>query len=385
MVQFFLKRLKGRNYENKVFRTKTGITAAILGLVSNALLFGGKIAVGLISGSVSIMADAVNNLSDTASSLITLIGFRIAGKPADNEHPYGHERFESISGLMVSILIIYVGFQFLHTSYDKIIEPADLSLNAAVFFVLVLSILIKIWQSRMYYSLGREIHSETLKVTGKDSLNDVIVTMAVLFSAGVEYFSGWRIDGYAGLVIALYIMYSGITMIKDFIDELMGSRPTPEDIKAMEDMLSSYPCIFGFHDLLVHSYGPNMRFASVHIEVDESWSLKDAHYVIESIERDFREHLQVDMVCHLDPVAVNDSHYMAVYHGLQAIVANLKLNLRMHDFRLEDETKTLKFEIVIPQKCPMTDEEILDRLSEKIRQTIGNYEVHVVFDHNYLL
>lgn len=386
MSSFLLNYLKNKGYQKNILRTKVGVAAAILGLLSNALLFAGKIVIGLISGSVSIMADAINNLSDTASSLITLVGFRVAGKPADNEHPYGHERFEAISGLMVSILVILVGFQFLQTAFDKIRHPADLTLTLTVFVVLALSLIIKIWQSRMYKGFGKAIKSDTLKATGQDSLNDVITTITVLFSAAVEYFTGWHIDGYVGFLIALYIMYSGVSMIRDFINELLGSRPTQEELSKMEEKLSSYDMIFGFHDLLIHSYGPLRRFGSVHIELDESWTLREADEVLETIERDFKESLDVDLVCHPDPVAVEDTEYMRIYQELQRIVTGCGLGLRMHDFRLNQKSENcLSFDLVIPPKCPVKDEELYKQIKKKVQETIGDYEIRIQFDYNYLL
>ncbi|HCE13039.1 MAG TPA: cation transporter, partial [Enterococcus sp.] len=258
-------------------RVAIGVRAGWLGLGSNLVLFIGKFLIGLSAGSVSIMADAINNLTDTASSLLTLIGFRIAGKPADSEHPYGHARFESISGFVVSLLITFVGGQFLLSSINKIITPEHIRLSPMLFVVLILSIGIKVWQGLMYRSLSKKIDSATLQASGQDSINDVITTVAVLLSAIVEWLTGWRVDGYVGLLIALYILYNGIQMIRTFINDLLGSRPTEAELTEMEERLASYQTILGFHDLLVHNYGPSNRFASVHIEVDDTWTLNQAH------------------------------------------------------------------------------------------------------------
>lgn len=386
MTNFLVKKLKQKGYESTQLRTKIGIAAALLGLISNGLLFTGKIIIGLISGSVSIMADAINNLSDAFSSIMTLVGFRISAKPADKEHPYGHERFEYISGLLISILIIYVGLQFLNSSFQKILHPAFVTLTPTVFIVLTLSVLIKIWQSRMYQSFGREIKSDTLKATGQDSLNDVITTVAVLFSAIFEYFTRLRVDGYIGFVIALYILYSGIMMIRDFIDTLMGSRPTEEYIDVIEERLRSYPELLGFHDLLVHSYGPNKKFASVHVEMDDSWSLSEAHWVIDEIEDDFKEQLDVDMVCHIDPVPVNDPNYNLVYHQLHQIIMDLNLGIHLHDLKMNKKNpEKITFDLVIPQKCPVPDDQLKEQITQLIHEQIGDYQIKINFDHNYLL
>ena len=300
MLRFFLKRMKG----NATDRTMIGKLAGYLGLLSNALLFVAKFLIGLSAQSVSIMADAINSLSDTASSFLTLIGFRIAAKPADREHPYGHERFEYISGFVVSLLITFVGFQFLKNAFEKIIAPEPIRLSPWLFIVLILSIGLKLWQGLMYRQLAKKIDSATLQANGQDSFNDVLTTVAVLLSALIEWGTGWRVDGYIGLLIALYILFSGIMMIRTFINELLGARPTEAEIREMEDRLDRYPTILGYHDLLVHNYGPKNRFASVHIEVNESWSLSQAHEVIDAIEHDFQRNLQVELVCHLDPVPI---------------------------------------------------------------------------------
>ena len=219
MLNFLINKITSRWKGNR--RTSVGILGGILGLLSNLLLFLAKFFIGSLSGSVSIMADAINNLSDTASSVITLAGFKIAGKPADEDHPYGHERFEYISGFVISILVTYVGIRFLDSSFMKILHPSSVLLSPIVYIVLILSILMKFWQSFMYRRLGREINSDTLKATAQDSINDVYTTIAVLISAIIEWFSGWRIDGYIGFLIALYIIYSGVKMIMSFINDMI--------------------------------------------------------------------------------------------------------------------------------------------------------------------
>lgn len=365
-------------------RTKKGILAGILGLISNAVLFAAKLMIGLLSGSVSIMADAINSLSDTASSALTLVGFKIAAKPADQEHPYGHERFEYISGLFVSIIISYVGFQFLEKSFLKILNPENIRLSPVVFGVLVFSIVLKAFQGRMYQRIAKSIHSETLKATAQDSYNDVFTTLTVLVSAGIERLWGWRIDGYIGFLLAIYILYSGLNMLKDFVYELLGSRPTTQEIKAMEHHLDVSEDILGYHDLLVHNYGPSKKFASVHIEVDDQLDLNHAHKIIDQIEKDFLKSLDVDLVCHIDPVAVNNEEYRDVYSKLKKIVAETAEGLTIHDLRIIHQN-LLQFDVVVPKKCTFTDQELLRILRTRIDTEIGEYQLDVTFDHNYLL
>jgi cation diffusion facilitator family transporter len=382
MLNFLLKKIEKENKETQ--RTKVGQLAGVLGLLSNLVLFIGKFLIGFAAGSVSIMADAMNSLSDTISSVLTLIGFKVAAKPADSEHPYGHERFEYISGLLISLIIALVGFQFLKSSFEKILNPEPIKLSLALFIVLIASIVIKVLQGRMYLTLSKKIDSQTLKATSKDSLNDVYTTLAVLVSALFEWVTNLRIDGYVGFLLALYILYSGYTMVKDFINELLGSRPTDKEIQEMEKKLSSYGSILGYHDLLVHDYGPQNRFASVHIEVDAGMTLTKAHHIIDEIEKDFHNKLDVELVCHLDPVNIRDANYIAIFHRMRSIVLQIDEKLRMHDFRLKSE-QILQFDLVIPDDFHLTDTELIDLLQQAVHEKIGTYGLDVTLDHNYLL
>ncbi|MDN6640583.1 MAG: cation diffusion facilitator family transporter [Tetragenococcus sp.] len=376
------KIIKNKSQEEQ--RTKVGQLAGTLGLISNIILFFGKFFIGFIANSVSIMADAINSLSDMISSILTLIGFKVAAKPADKEHPYGHERFEYISGLAVSFVIIIVGFQFLQSSFAKILEPESTAFSIRIFIVLLVSIVIKIWQINMYKRLAQKIGSQTLQASGKDSLNDIFTTVTVLFSALIEYLTNWRIDGFIGFILALYIIYTGLRMIKDFIDELLGSRPSDQEIRVMEARLASYPSILGYHDLLVHNYGPQSKFASVHVEVDASWSLTYAHQVIDMIEKDFQENLAVELVCHLDPVAIHDAYYLEVNKELMNILADLGEGLKMHDLRIKSNN-TLQFDLVIPEGITEDEDQLLAEIRQAVNERIGNYHLDVRLDHNYLL
>lgn len=383
MLEHFVeKMIKNKNREEQ--RTKVGQIAGVIGLVSNIVLFLGKFSIGFIANSVSIMADAINSLSDMISSILTLVGFKVAAKPADKEHPYGHERFEYISGLAVSFIIMLVGVQFLQSSFNKILDPESITFSVLIFIVLLASIIIKIWQGKMYGKLAKKIDSQTLQASGKDSLNDVFITITVLLSALVEYISGWHIDGFVGFVLALYIIYTGIKMIKDFIDELLGSRPLDYEIQIMEARLANYPSILGYHDLLVHNYGPQSKFASVHIEVDASWDLTDAHQVIDMIEKDFKENLEVELVCHLDPVAIHDDQYLKINQELNNILADLNQGLKMHDLRIKNHN-VLQFDLVIPEGITENENQLVEDIRQLVMKRIGNYHLDVRLDHNYLL
>jgi len=366
-------------------RTKKALMAGVWGLLTNVILFVAKLMIGLLSGSVSIMADAINSLSDTASSVLTLVGFKIAAKPADPEHPYGHERFEYISGLFVSLIITYVGFQFLHSSIEKIIDPENIALSPIIFLVLVFSIALKVIQGRMYKKTAKMIDSETLHATAKDSYNDVYTTFAVLLSASVEWLTGWRVDGYIGFLLALYILYSGVMMLREFVYELLGSRPTVEQIQAMEEQLNGYTKILGYHDLLVHNYGPNQRFASVHVEVDDRLDLNEAHKIMDIIEKDFKRSLGVELVCHLDPVPVNNENYQEILNELKKIINETAEGLKIHDFRMIHKGQILQFDVVVPEGTRLSDEELERMMRIQIEKRVGQYQLDITFDHNYLL
>lgn len=387
MINFLINRFEKKQQKNSDIRTAFGIFAGILGLLSNLLLFVSKLLIGLISGSVSIMADAMNNLSDTVSSVLTLVGFYISGKPADEEHPYGHERFEYISGMLVSLLITFVGFQFFMTSIDRIKNPQSITVTPVILIILVLSILIKVWQSIFYKRVAKKIDSNTLVATAKDSLNDAFTTIAVLVSATVEGITGLKIDGFVGLVIACYIIISGLALIREFVNELMGLRPNQAAIDEMKLYLSSVSEIVGYHDLLIHQYGPNKTFASVHIEIDDRWDLTTAHETIDEIEYTFKNQLGVDLVCHIDPVNLHDQKQQFIHQELKKIIKGINNELKGHDIRFVDHggNPRILFDLVVPNHFKGTDQELKIRLQEQVYKNIGDYIVDVTFDHNYLL
>ena len=362
-------------------RQRVGVLSGRVGLVSNLFLFGIKLVAGLMSGSISIVTDAMNNLGDSASSVITLLGFRAASKPADKEHPFGHERSEYISGLIISIIIIYVGLQFLSTSTNQIMHPTPLNTSPLVFVLLIVSIVIKVLQGQFYRKMAKEIQSNTLQNSAQDSINDVYITTMVLVSSLLETWTGWQIDGYAGALLSIFIIYSGIQAIRDSIDDLLGKRPSKVEIRQMKDLLEQYDNIVGYHDLLVHSYGPNQTFATIHIEIDDSWNLTRAHHLIDCIEEDFKHKLGVELVCHLDPIAIQNEHDTAIYRQVKAILKDF--NLKFHDFKVEHQT--ILFDIVLPDNPQLTDDALFMQIEQKIHEQIGNYEVKIIFDRLDLL
>ncbi len=372
---------------NEEARMRLAIVSGRVGLVSNLLLFIIKLIAGTMSGSISIITDGMNNLGDSASSLLTLFGFRAASKPADKEHPYGHERSEYITGLLISVIIIYVGIQFFTSSIQQILNPTSLNASPIVFALLVMSIIAKMMQGNFYRTAAKSIHSNTLHGAAQDSINDVYVTTIVLISAMVETFTGWQIDGYAGALLSIIIVYSGIQAINDSINDLLGTRPSKDEIHEMKELLDQYNSIVGYHDLLVHNYGPNKTFATIHIEIDDSWDLKHSHRVIDDIEIDFTEKLGVELVCHVDPIAIQNEEHTAIYRQVKQILKSFHLALKFHDFKVEsiDDESHITFDVVVPDNVEETNDELLRMIQEKIQQDIGPYKLIIEFDRLDLL
>lgn len=371
--------------ENK--RLRVGLLAGIVGLISNLVLFFTKLSAGWLSGSVSIMTDAINSLSDTASSILTIVGFKVAAKPPDKEHPYGHERFEYISGFVVSMIIIFVGFQFLTTSVDRIMNPTRLATNPLIFFLLFLSIIAKIAQGRFYKSAATTIHSTTLRGAAQDSYNDVYTTLIVLISSFVEYATGLTTDGYAGTLLAIFIIYSGINMIREAMDDLLGTRPNEKELAEIQAHFEQFDAILGYHDLLVHNYGPNKTFASIHIEVDDSWSLPEAHIVSDQIEKHFKDELGIDLICHLDPIAIQNEEHTMIYRQVKTILKSYQLNLKFHDFQVEEfpSYKKISFDIDVPEEITTPNEQLCAVITKDITSVIKDAKVSITVDRLSLL
>lgn len=332
-----LLRLFVKNYENKDeprVRAGVGRLSGIVGIGANCLLFAGKLVAGLLSGSMSIMADAMNNLTDAASSIVTLIGFRLAERPADEDHPYGHARYEYLSGLAVAALIVVIGFELAKGSVEKIFHPEAVEASWVAVAVLVASIVVKLWLAAFNRRLGRHIDSQTLLATAADSRNDVIATGAVLISTLVERFSGWKVDGYMGLAVALFILYSGAMLAKETISPLLGENATPELRKLILETIHSDERVLGYHDLMVHDYGPGQRFASLHVEMDQRDDPLLCHEIIDNLERACYEKHNVHLVIHYDPVVIGDEELDAMRQMVAQLLAQQDSRLTLHDFRM---------------------------------------------------
>lgn len=362
-----------------------GQLAGWVGIASNLVLFVAKLLIGLFTGSISILADATNNLSDCASSVITLVGFKLSSMPADEQHPYGHARFEYISGLVVSFLIIAIGFEFFISSVRKISNPEPVEFSTMVSVVLLLSILIKWWQGGFNKTLGKRIGSETLIATAADSRNDVIATVAVLIGTLAEHFFGWKVDGYMGVAVAAFILISGVKLVGQTLNPLLGMAPDQELVTAIESKILDYDSVIGLHDLVVHNYGPEHCFASVHVEVPARQDIMISHDIIDNIERDFAVDMGIELVIHLDPIITNDERANALHTYVDKIAKEIDPVLTIHDFRMvEGQTHTnLIFDIVLPPRYKLSDAALREELAKRIRLLDESYSCVIKVDRSY--
>ena len=332
LLRLFVK--NSENTASPAVRGAVGKLSGIVGIVCNLLLFILKLLVGTLSGSVSITADAMNNLSDAASAIVTLIGFKLAEKPADEDHPYGHARYEYLSGLAVAALIIVIGFELARTSVEKIINPAAVEFSLPVVIVLAGSILVKLWLSLFNRTLGKKIGSQTLLATSADSRNDVIATAAVLLAAVTEALTSWKVDGFMGLGVAIFILYSGVQLARETISPLLGETASPELRQLILEILESQERVLGYHDLMVHDYGPGQRFASLHVEMDQREDPLLCHEIIDNIERVCLQQHNIHLVIHYDPVAVGDTELDSMREYVIRTLQEQDSRLNLHDFRM---------------------------------------------------
>ncbi|MBP3305087.1 MAG: cation transporter [Oscillospiraceae bacterium] len=380
-----LLRLFVKNYEdaeNPAVHGAVGKLAGVTGIVCNALLFLGKLITGWLAGSLSIMADAVNNLSDAASSVVTLLGFRLAQRPADKDHPYGHARYEYLSGLAVAVLILVIGVELVKSAITKILHPEPAVISAVTVTVLIASVAVKLWMSGFFASLGKRIRSTTLRAASVDSRNDVLATSAVLGSCLIQYFFNVNLDGYVGLAVALFILWSGVNIAKETISPLLGKQADPLLVEKLTEMVLSHNKILGIHDLLVHDYGPGQCFASVHAELDDQEDSVACHDVIDHIERQAYEELNVHLVIHFDPVAVGDAQREEMRETVDEIIHSLDPQLSMHDFRLIRDTGETKlmFDLAVPYGMDSSRERLKQEIDEALRARGKQCTTEIHFD-----
>ena len=375
-----------RNTENPSVRGAYGILCSIVGIVLNLLLFAGKYLAGSLSGSLAIMADAFNNLSDAASSFVTLIGFRFAGRGPDTDHPFGHGRYEYISGLVVSFLILLMGIELGQSSIEKILHPEAMEGGWLTVLILLVSIAVKFYMHRYNRKIGEKIDSAAMKATAMDSLSDSIATAVVLICTVIYLATDVNLDGWGGGLVALFIIYTGITSIRDTLSPLLGQAPDPEYVQKIETIVKAHPEILGIHDLVVHDYGPGHRLISLHGEVSGDGDIYVLHDVIDRIEQELHEKLGCEAVIHMDPIAANDEHVNAMREKVEELLARWDSRISLHDFRMvEGPTHTnLIFDAVVPQDLAATEETAKKKIEQLIAQLGEQYRAVVKIDRFYV-
>ena len=368
---------------SKRTRAAIGKMSGIMGILCNILLFALKLIAGTLAASVSITADALNNLSDAASSIVTLLGFKLAEKPADDEHPYGHARYEYLSGLAVAAMIIVIGYELAQSSVNKILNPTAVEFSAVTLIVLAGSITVKLWLSLFNRKLGRMIHSSALEATSADSRNDCIATGAVLIAGLVERFTSWQIDGWMGLAVALFILYSGAMLARETISPLLGETADESLRELILDYVSSHEKVLGYHDLMVHDYGPGQRFASLHVEMDKDECPLMCHEIIDDLERECMQSHGIHLVIHYDPVVINDPELERMRNLVSAILKVKDSRLSIHDFRMvpgESHTNLI-FDVALPFDLRGQEKTIQTSLEAALNDLgEGKYYTVITFD-----
>ena len=370
-------------YEDPKKRAEIGKMSGLIGIACNFLLAGSKIAVGNFAGSTSIVADGLNNMSDAASSAVTLIGFKLAEKPADREHPYGHARFEYLASLVVSAMILVIGLELAQKSVEKIKNPIPVEFSCVTLAVLVFSILMKSGMAVFNSRMGKKIQSTTLIATAADSRNDVVTTTAVLLATLAEHFFGWKADGPMGILVSMFVLYSGVTLAKETISPLLGEGADAKIRTELMNYVKEHPLVLGCHDLMVHDYGPGKCYASIHVEMDKDVDPMKCHDVIDHIERECLEKFGTNLVIHYDPVSTNDLELEEMREFVEQLLVKRDERLLVHDFRMrEKEGKTeLMFDLVLPDTMQEEKENIRKMLEESL-ESAGkqNITLNITFD-----
>ena len=382
----FLLRVLVKNYDkpnDPRVRSAVGKMSGIVGIICNIILFILKLIVGTVSGSVSITADAMNNLTDATSAIVTLVGFKLAEKPADEDHPYGHARYEYLSGLAVAAMIVVIGFELAKTSVEKIFHPTAVEFSLPLAIVLIGSILVKLWMYLFNRALGKHIASSALLATSADSRNDAISTSVVLLAAVIELLTQWRIDGYMGLAVALFILYSGAMLAKETISPLLGETASPELRELIVSVVTAQPKVLGYHDLMVHDYGPGQRFASMHVEMSVMDDPLECHELIDNLERECLKQHNVHLVLHYDPVVTGDAEMDRIKAVVEEILVTRDSRITIHDFRMvrgKGHTN-LVFDIALPAELMGQKKQIKKQMDEALAQKEEkNYYTVVTFD-----
>lgn len=380
LLRLFVK--DHRNTADPAVHSAVGKLAGVTGIVCNFLLFAVKLLAGILSGAVSVLADALNNLSDAASSVVTLLGFRLAQRPADKDHPYGHARYEYLSGLIIAVLILFIGVELVKSSVQKIISPAPIAFSVVTVVILLCSVGIKLWMCLFYRDLGKRICSTTLKAAAVDSRNDVIASAAVLLGCAVSWLFRVDIDGFVGMAVAVFILYSGIATAKETISPLLGESADQHLVERISRLVLSHEKVLGIHDLLVHDYGPGKCYASVHVELSALEDSLVCHDIIDDIECSVLEQLNVNLVIHYDPVLMDDAEWTRMRETVESIVHDIDPCLSIHDFRLVRgacQTK-LVFDLAVPYSMGQQRLVLKECIESQLQEHCGGYTAVIRFD-----
>ncbi|MEE1243398.1 cation diffusion facilitator family transporter [Frisingicoccus sp.] len=372
--------------EDAKVRQAYGRLSGLVGIVCNVILFTCKLLAGLMTGAVSIMADAFNNLSDAASSIVTLIGFYMAGKPADPDHPFGHGRIEYLSGLFVAAAILMTGFELLKTSVEKILHPEALSFSAISIVILIASILMKMWMARFNFNLGHKIKSQAMQATATDSLSDCIATSAVLVGVIVTMITGKNIDGFIGVLVALFVCVAGFNAAKETIQPLLGQAPDPDLVDNIKKRVMQEDMILGIHDLVIHDYGPGRRMITLHAEISYKEDIMEAHDMIDNVERDLMQEFQCTATIHMDPVVTDDEELNLMREKVEALVRTLDASWKIHDFRMVrgNTHSNLIFDLVVPTDALKDKFEIEAKVRDLIHIMNPNYNAVITVEQSYV-
>lgn len=389
MTEFLVRHfIKDYEHTEKVsVRTAYGVLASIVGILCNIFLFIAKFTVGLMAHSVSVMADAFNNLSDAGSSLISFVGVKIASKPADEEHPFGHGRMEYISALIVSFLVLEVGFTFLKDSISKIKSPEVLNFQMTSLIILILSIVVKLWLGLFNRQLGKKIDSKVMMAVFTDSMGDVLTTSVTILSLLFFYFTGINIDGIVGIGVALVVMWAGVGIAKDTLEPLLGEALDPEEYQRIKNFVEGYDGIIGSHDLIVHNYGPNRSMASIHAEVPNNADIIESHEVIDRIERDAIENLGIFLVVHMDPIEVQDENVLQIQNLTNTLVAEIDSACSIHDFRVVNGKHQINliFDLVVPRDYDKEKQQAMEEmLCKRLKEHDERYEFIITVEHSFV-
>lgn len=382
LIKLFVK--DSKNTSDPAVRKRYGYLGAFTGIVLNILLFLGKLIAGILSGGISVIADAFNNLSDAGSSIMTFVGFKMAGMPADSEHPYGHGRMEYVSGIIISFIIMMMGFELGKSSVEKIFSPEKSEFRILAVCVLGVSLLVKLWMALFNTKLGKKIDSNTMKAAAADSLSDCISTSVVIICMFIQMFTGFDLDAYAGIVVALFILYTGFNTFNESLTPLLGTKPKKELVDEIENTVMSYDGIVGVHDLMVHDYGVGRMVISLHAEISSKTDIMLAHELIDLIEDDLREKYRCNVTIHMDPVVVNDEKVDEIKKTVLDIIENIDSSLTIHDFRMTDGVSRINviFDLVTPFGFRYKDSELATMVKEQIAEKDGRLNAVITVERS---